>query len=139
MTIEQYDYGITREYIDDGQIAVITTQGDMRRAAIDTWADLSIDTMQTWKPERPILILQNLSHKDQGITPYSRKRAEDAFKQIPSQPLYSAIILPNSFINRVIGLFVGRQRMGQNQESRIFTNLEDGLAWLREKQKKSTS
>jgi hypothetical protein len=137
MSIEHYDFGITREWIDDGHIAVITTQGDMRRDAVDTWVNICLDTLNNWHTDRPILSIQNLSAKMQGLTPYSSRRSEDILAQIPPhKPCYIALILPNTFISRVIGLFMlARQRFNKDQESRVFTNLGEGLDWLKEKQK----
>lgn len=133
MTIEHYDFGITREWIDEGHIVVITTQGDMRRDAIDAWVNVSLDTLSLWQVDRPILVIQNLSSKMQGFTPYARKRSEDILAQLSDRPCYTALILPNTFIFRVIGFFVGRQRVDKHQENRVFTNVEEGLAWLRQK------
>ena len=56
---EGYQYGISRSWLDNGQIALIKTQGDMSRNAINTWATLLILTLQDWDKEKPIALLHD--------------------------------------------------------------------------------
>src|SRR5690606_21587296 len=103
--VENYDYGIVRYWLDDSQIVVVKTQGDMSKKAIDTWASLLILTMQEWKKPQAIAILHDLSHPQQGLTPYARERTADLLNHIPKhQKVYSAVILPNSFMFRIIDM-----------------------------------
>lgn len=140
ITIEQYEYGHSREWLnvsDTYRIAIINGSGNMARASIDVWADVVIDTLNNWSWEAyPLHILLDLSTKGQGITPYSRERAEGVYKFIPPKSTgYAAIVIPDGPINRLVSLFFVRRRIdrGINVQERVFTRREDALNWLREK------
>lgn len=134
--VEHYDYGIRREWLDDHQIVMISTQGDMSRDAVDTWAELVIATAKNWTADKPIYIIHNLSARSQGFTPYSRQRAEETYDYIAAgQQAYIALVLPDGVIPRLVSLFL-RRRKGStgNIQERIFTSVEDALAWIRRMQ-----
>jgi hypothetical protein len=134
-TIETYEYGITRQWLDGGRIAQITTQGDMTRGAVDQWAELVIDTVRTWPDDGPIFLLEDLSHRYQGFTHYARQRAEDTYRSLKEgQRGYLALILRHSIIMQIISLFLRRRPPGPGIiEERIFTSYDEALRWLRER------
>lgn len=132
--VEEYEYGIVRYWLEDERIVVVKTQGDMSRNAINTWASLLILTMQEWKSERPIAVLNDLSHPSQGLNAHSRERTIDLLNHIPkNQKVYSAVILPNTFMFRIIDMFL-RQNVFRrpDYEVQVFNNQEAGVAWLRD-------
>lgn len=134
--VEQFSYGIERWWLDDGAIAVVKTQGDMTHDAIDAWADLLIAMLHQWAngSRRPIAFLHDLTHPNQGLTPYSRKRVNDVLAAIPdAETTFTAIVLPNTFINRIISMFVRSSPFRQNNhQTRVFTDLDTARDWLRE-------
>lgn len=131
---ETYGYGITRSYIDNGNIIIFRTQGDMSRDAINTWASMLILTMQEWKSERPIAALHDLTHPNQGLTPHARERTIDVMKRRPKGlTIYSAVVLPNTFMHRIIDMFLRTPIFHQaGHEVRIFPSESQALDWLRE-------
>jgi hypothetical protein len=134
-TAERYDYGISRLWLDKGQIVLIKTEGNMSRNAINTWASLLILTLQDWEKKAPIAALLDLSHPNQGLTPYTRERTAELLKHIPTnRPSYSAVVLPPTFMYRIIEMFVRTPIFRHPcHEIRVFTDKALGLAWLREK------
>jgi hypothetical protein len=134
-SVETYDYGICRSWLDEGRIVLIKTEGDMSRNAINTWASLLILTMQEWEKEKPLACLHDLTHPNQGLTPYTRARTADILKAIPNtRPMYSALVLPPTFMNRIIEMFIRTPIFRHPcHEIRVFGNVESGFAWLREK------
>ena len=132
---ERYNYGISRSWLDKGQIVVIKTEGDMSRNAINTWASLLILTIQDWDKEKPLAALHDLSHPNQGLTPYARERTAELLKQLPNtRQNYSAVVLPQSFMFRIVEMFIRTPIFRHPcHEIRVFTNRETALAWLREK------
>lgn len=134
-------HGTRREWLMDetdlAPIAVIIGTGQMERAVIDEWADLVIETILTWPPERrPISLLLDLTSDTQGFTPYARKRAEEVYDAVPAGGIvYGAIVIRAGIINSIISLFVRRHqsKAGEIYE-RVFTALDDALAWLRAQQ-----
>jgi hypothetical protein len=138
-TVESYDFGICRSWLDNGRIVLIKTEGDMSRKAINTWASLLILTMQEWEKDKPLACLHDLTHPNQGLTPYTRERTADILKAIPNtRPMYSAIVLPQTFMYRIIEMFVRTPIFRHPQhEIRVFPDVESGLKWLREKLEQS--
>lgn len=132
---EVYNYGITRSYIGKNQIAIVRTEGDMSRHAINTWASLLILTMQEWKSERPLAIVHNLTHPNQGLTPYARERTIDLMKRRPEDmTVYSAVVLPRTFMHRIIDMFLRTPIFHQDgHEIRIFPTEQSAIDWLEEK------
>ena len=135
---EQFDYGITRTSIDDGAIIIVRTQGDMSRNAINTWASLIILTMQEWKSDRPLALINNLSHPQQGFTPFSQKRTQDIVDARPKDlKIYSAVVIPRTFMYSILEKF-SRTLTFQQQRKNVwfFHTEEEAIEWLREKLKK---
>lgn len=132
---ECFGYGITRTYLDEGQIVLIKTEGDMSHNAINTWASLLILTIQESDKERPLAVLHDLTHPNQGLTPYTRERTAQVLKSIPeNQSTFSAIVLPRTFMNRIIEMFVRTPIFKHpSHEIRVFPERDLALNWLREK------
>lgn len=130
-----YNYGITRSFINNGQIAVVRTEGDMSRHAINTWASLLILTMQEWKSDRPLAFVHNLTHPNQGLTPYARERTIDLVQRRPKDIMvYSAVVLPRTFMHRIIDMFLRTPIFHQDgHEVRIFHAEQHAINWLEEK------
>ena len=131
---EQYNHGITRTFIDDSALAIIRTQGNMSRDAINTWASLQVLTMQEWQSKRPIAILNNLSHPQQGLSPFARKRTQDVIKAIPDGMIvYSAVVLPKTFMYHIMDMFL-RSKIFKKQtlEIQLFQTEQQAIAYLRE-------
>ncbi len=129
---ESYDYGIIRSEIADGRIIVVRTQGDMSRNAINTWASLLILTMQDWKSEQPLALLHDFRHPRQGLTPYTRERTLDVLQQRPSDlTVYSAVLLPNTFMKRIIDMFLRTPAFHKKGHTvRIFHCENQAIDWL---------
>ncbi|MEO1287506.1 MAG: hypothetical protein AAFV93_07035 [Chloroflexota bacterium] len=129
---EYYDYGITRTNIANGTITVIRTEGNVIPDAVNTWASLLVLTMQEWDSDRPIAVIHDLTHPNQGVTPYVRQRTIDVMKQIPENMIvYNALILPDTFIRRIIDMFTRTpifQR--ENVHIRIFGCQRTAQQWL---------
>lgn len=129
---ENYDFGVIRAWLDDYQICYIQTDGCMQRAGVDTWADLVIDTIENWPEGQPIAILQNLTHPDQGFTPYSRSRGMDTLAAVPEDRIgFNAIVMQDTFVNRTLGFFINSIRRDDKVAIRVFTDNHEALTWLR--------
>lgn len=130
--VEELGYGIQRSYLEEGRIVQIKTEGNMSRPAIDAWAQGYIESIQRWKKGQNIYVLSDLSHKNQGMTPYARQKANDAYKVMPPDvKAFVATILPNTIVFRLISLFI-HQRREHHIVHRLFLNREEGLSWLKE-------
>jgi hypothetical protein len=130
--VEEIGYGIQRRYLEDGRILEIKTEGNMARAAIDAWAAAFQDAIRRWPAGQNIFVISDLSHKNQGMSPYARKKANEIYALMPSNvQAFVATILPNTIVFRVISLFI-YQRREQYIQHRLFLNRDEGLLWLKE-------
>lgn len=131
---EQFEYGMSRRYVHEGRIAIIKTAGDMRRRAVDAWAQLLIDTIAKWDDEQPICVIHELTSPNQGFSPYVRQQSETVFDHIPhDRPVFSAVVLPDTFINRIIGFYLRtRHNTHDNHTVRVFTDVQMSIEWMME-------
>lgn len=136
-TTENFGEGISRTWLYEKRLAVIASEGNMRREVVDIWAEAVIQTYQQWDSGWPLLVLHDLSHKNQGITPYAMRRTEDTLEALPkSDDFYgrAAIILRDGLVARVGASLVNRlrKRAKNRFEIMIFFRHELALAWLEE-------
>lgn len=137
--IEELGYGTQRYWLDDGQIVVIYGGGNMARAAVDVWANAMLNTM-THFPGDTIYIVLDISHPNQGFTPYARAKAEEIYAQVGQRTVYCAIVLRNSIIAPIISAFVRyfpRRRLNIYQQ--IFTDKDAAFNWLRQQRTRNLS
>lgn len=135
--IEAFDYGITREWQYNNALFIITSEGDISRAAIDVWADAIQGAMQTFDTDRPLFALIDLSHPNQAYTPYGNSKGRELIQSIPyGQKVYAAVIIQNTLIMRLFGatfnFFRGKQGDFNYQ---ILNTREKGLEWLKQRMK----
>jgi hypothetical protein len=130
--VEQFDKGIRRRWLTP-RIVVIETEGDMSMAAIDSWAQISIETYNNYPAQYPsIFALHDLSHPNQRITPYSRQKAQDVYKYINMQrPIYVALVLQNSLLSQLASILSRIwDRPYPNMHQKIFTTRAAAVEWL---------
>lgn len=133
---ETYDFGIERYYLDDGKIGVIATEGDMRRAAMDMWAEVCIDLLKTWPPGQPVYAILKLDGPKQGFTNYARQRSYNVIEAMPNDtPVYAALILKDSLVTRIMSGFLATVRRGKRRRERIFADFDEAYNWLKEMQR----
>lgn len=129
------DYGITLHWSADDRIAIISTEGDMSHEAVDTWARLSIKTIQSYKPGEIGYMLFNMTGPEQRFTIYGAQRTLDVYRAVPSHLQgYAAVVLADNSITRMMTALLKRElhllRGGVVQK--FFQSSEKAEAWLRE-------
>ncbi len=131
-SVEYFDYGITRTWLHGKRLAIIKTEGNMSRPAIDIWADLTIQTMQHWEAGFPMLIMHDLSSKNQGLTPYGMKRNNDIRRRIPRNgPVYIAVVFKNTaLVKLAFSLIRKGSEFPTNVGVQIVNTPEAGVRWL---------
>ncbi len=132
MEKEDFGYGVTLHWMGNGQIAVIETQGDMSREAIDVWADLVIRLLHQGQSDDSIFMLQDLSHKNQGVTPYGMKRNKDIQRHLSRRgAVYMAIVFRNPMLVKMAFSLIRRGTgFPENVEVKIVGTQAEGLVWL---------
>lgn len=127
--IEQLSSGVTREWIHDGQIVVFTVK-DVHRETLDIWTAAFKESIKDWPVDRLFRVIQDLRVAG-GITPYGRARAQEMFHTRPEVKVWSALVLPSTFANNLIRLFVRAHRSPDATRVREFFNTrEEALSWL---------
>ena len=140
---ESFNFGITREWRDNPPIAIISTEGNMARDAVDEWTSVVRKTVQEWDFDTPMCILADLSSPAQGITPYSLKCAEDIYMYMAntsSSTVYLSILLRDTLLIRLTNTILRRLRARTKKiQTNFTTSREQALQWLVEEpyQKKS--
>jgi len=134
MTTEHFDYGVTRYWVDDGQIAVIATEGHMNTPAINTWAEVLVDTVRNAPATHPLAICQDLTGPYQGFNAEIRERLSDLYQHLPvDHPVYSAIVLDNSTMRNIVQLYLRRRKLDRpTMNEKTFADTETALNWLRQ-------
>lgn len=95
--------GLTMEWLDGGQILAFTLE-KVSRCTIDCYIDTYIEVMQTWPVEERARVLHDLSGREIALTPYFRKRLDDAQTTIVELGLagVSAVVLPRGIMGQII-------------------------------------
>lgn len=132
--VEDHTQGVISYTLDDGNIRVIQTEGDMSRQAVDAWATAVHHLFHNASAPH-LFAIYDMSHPRQGITPYGMKKAEETYTYIPPHCYgHVAILFPNTIIFRMAANFAARiSRRYQNCEVRLFTQSADALKWLRQR------
>lgn len=142
--IEQFGSNLTRQFIDDHTIVIITTDGTNRQT-VDDWYDLIMSTVEEWDTSQPYMAIYNLSKS--GITPYSRSRSRDLIRETGRmlrdkgirQAL--AIVLDSGVIGTLVRIFAQREIERKYPERPIayFNDLEQAVTWVRNLRDESKS
>lgn len=141
--VQTYPYGTQRYFLDDAGIVVVVGSGDMRRPGVDEWAEVMTDTINTFPNPARTFMLLDLTHPDQGFTPYSRVKASEVASRIQAgRTLIIALLFDNSILNNIVAIFMNRIVMMMMQSRLLFKTFldrEQALAWLREKRQQLES
>jgi hypothetical protein len=131
--VESFEYGIVREWYFQDHLAAIRTQGIMARAAIDVWAASISGVFEAWPSDRPLCLIIDLTHKNQGMSPYANLRARDLVASMRhSGRAYSVgVLLKNPFMVSV-GQMMMRQ-LNMSEDMSIFSQNDHALAWLKKR------
>ncbi len=129
IVVEQLSSGVTREWLHDRQIVVYTVK-DVRRETIDTWTEAFKSDIGDWPADRLFRVVQDLRLAG-GTTPYGRARGQEMFRTRPEVRVWTALVLPDTFVNTLIRLFVRAQATRNATRVReFFTTREEALTWL---------
>lgn len=108
-TVETFEYGMQRYYLDDQQMVVVVGGGDMRRPSIDVWAELMVESINSAPDPAFTYMLLDLTNPNQGFTPYTSSKSNEVLHAMhPERFLYLAILYRDSVINNIIGIFLNR-------------------------------
>lgn len=130
---ETFDYGITLNWTDDNRTAIIATEGNMSRTAVDIWAELTMRVAREWAPGQKLSVLFDMTGPQQSYTPYAAKRTMDVYKATPPTLAGDiAIVMRNTVVVRLLMLLVRREGrpFEKRLNQRFFTDIDVAHEWL---------
>lgn len=124
--------GVRYRWLADGKI-LNTHLPDISREVVDVWVDGVLAVALAWAVEKPFLQLHEIEVLP--LTAYLRQRTAEAIEKFDHLHGHSAIILTPSIFSTVIKLYVNwdAKRINPNIVRRVFTNFDEGYAWLAER------
>jgi hypothetical protein len=118
-----------------GKIEIIASEGNMSRNAIDKWAALIRELIDSVPKEVPMYIVVDLSGPKQGFTPYSSSISRDLLNYLVEQrsaTSYIALVLTNNLVMQIISTFMQQLLNRTSYPRRSFTEPKLAVAWLNE-------
>lgn len=133
--VENYDYGVTREWRHNRRLVIIQTQGSNLNEAVDVWADLAIQTIKEMPEEGAFFLIDDLSHPNTNLTPYGAKRSREVLGSAPwhRENFYIATVVSNSFVNRLAKILISPfLSLRAKAEHVMFTSRIEADKWVAE-------
>jgi hypothetical protein len=130
---EALGHGVSREWLEDGRILVLTMPEGAHRDAIDVWFNTLTETADQWDKSRPFLVLHD--SRELGFSYYFRERAIAAGKRTPKDLKgRAAVVLSGGVIGHLLAMLA---KLSSNNVSAHFTlktfnDYDQALTWLRE-------
>jgi hypothetical protein len=87
----------------DGDVIYVVELSSMRREHVDPWLKLSGSIRETWEPEKPLLVLCDMSQADFAFTPYITQSGAKMMKiQANLITTYIAWIIQDSIMGQLL-------------------------------------
>lgn len=132
--VKAVDYHIGWHRI--GDVDIIVSDGDMRRAAIDVWAKLLREIIDSKPTSDTHFVLLDLTGPKQATTPYSMQTARQLAQYVMDARegnTYVAVLMKNALLVGIIRAFF--HQFFARQEKlvyRLFTDETEAMTWLEE-------
>jgi len=127
--IKAMEYGI--EWYRLGKIEIISSDGDMRRIAVDMWANLLREIIQSKESSETLYLVLDLTGTKQGTTPYSTQITRGIAQYLVDSRegnTYASVLMKNELlvgiINAIFHKYFARQ---EKLVYRLFTDKTSGL------------
>lgn len=142
--IKSLDYEVQWHKLEN--IDIISSEGNMRRDAVDIWANLLREIIDSKKSGETLFLVLDLTGPKQATTPYSTQITRGIAQYVIENrdgDTYAAVLMKNDLLVGIIRAFFSQYFARQEKLIyRLFTDKIVGLEWLQrqvEKTKKSTN
>ncbi|MCI0708700.1 MAG: hypothetical protein L0154_00920 [Chloroflexi bacterium] len=124
-------HDVSVEEIDDGDI-IIFRLANQSRESIDAWTEEVIRYNERYQDK--IAYIHDLTRPKLALTSYGRKRIKDMNANRENRG-HVGVVMPHGPIVAVARFFLNREifAMQPNVEIRLFYEMDEALAWLRER------
>ncbi len=127
---DEHSYGIEVTW-KTPNYAVVTSQGEMSRQAINAWADTVIATIQTHNSSQPLFLLVDLTHPNQKYSLHGIERSRDVYRSIPHQKSVTfAVAVAQGPVHHLAMIFLTRVFVGDGVTYKVFGTASEAGAWL---------
>jgi hypothetical protein len=121
---------VTLEWLADDRIPLFSVP-NVSRGTIDTWIGMLAEMMKSWPPDRPFVMLHDISTKGAILTPYVRDRVKGLEAVNPSLKGRVALVLPKTFVVQLVKLYL-RTAQRTDVATEIFFDRETAQEWLKQ-------
>lgn len=127
------DYGITLEWAENDQVALIAINRAVSREVYTCWRAVVTETIRHWDGEKPVMLLLDFSFPGQHMTPYAYQVLDEAYGAIPKDKQVFIVFVIGSGSGSLLipRLIDGRAGRNPNIKEQIFSCRTAGLKWLR--------
>jgi hypothetical protein len=130
--VEQIVPGLTLEWFFDRRVSVLTLSS-IEFEAIDAWLETAVRVARERPAGQPHLGVHDMSSKNLTLTPYLRKKVQEAAAAVPEKGGRVAVVGPQGPTGSVVRLFANTLvRLMIGRPIRIFASRQEALVWLAE-------
>jgi hypothetical protein len=130
--IKAVDYNIAWHRTEN--IDIITSEGDMRRVAVDLWTTLLHEIIDSKPTSDVLFILLDLTGPKQAATPYSMQTTRQVAEYVTNKregKSYAAVLMKNALLVGIIRAFFHQYFARQEKLIyRLFTDEAEAMTWL---------
>ncbi|GEM_PF-3167012 len=133
---EYYNYAIQVEWSDRNRIAIISTEGDMSREAVDLWHQVTLKTLCEWPKGEQGHLLFNMTGPKQRYTPYGVRSTRQIYKNVPPDIRgYIAVVMNDTLLLRMMNVLMQYEvsLIQGRAKQKFFVSYDEAHNWLRSK------
>ena len=128
--------GVSLQWWDNGQIAVFDVPPPIH-AAVDIYIDTLTAIIESWSPDKPLLVATISLSEGSAVTPYLRSRLDDMLYSPAAERITArfAVIIRKGLFNRIARIFLQLQVMKGSPAhlpTNLYFDMEEAFNWLRE-------
>jgi len=119
------------QWLFDGAAFMIMLKGNTRED-IDVYIDANIEVIQSWPDNTKFFSFQNISYNNVGMTPYFKKRLDEAADTMLEKKLvgHSMVLISDTLLGRSLKIVVGWFSRKAPVQQHWFTDYDQALETL---------
>ncbi|MCU0513216.1 MAG: hypothetical protein MUE40_11685 [Anaerolineae bacterium] len=108
------------------------TLHNAERPNIDAYINDALHGLADLPAGQTLYMLHDLSSPQVALTPYFRARLGEVADYLKAHHItgYSAVVLPDTLMNRIFAIFAGSFSRRAGVEQRLFTRYDEAATWM---------
>lgn len=128
---EQYGPDITKSWLHEQQICVISMKGKSSTEVTQQWTQVVIDTITTWPQGKAIYLLLDFSDPLFVLTQSARSAIVNVFNRFTTKQSSNIAVAVHAGMSYLIArAVIPRARIPENAHVRVFTGRTAAVEWL---------